>query len=439
MQCQLKEFPAIIYFTQGVERDKLARMSKLKWLTNAIGEQFVGFWALTYGGVLVALITSILLFIFATDGGVSWWISITFAVLAFWAVASGAFRINALLLKRKSQATAATNSTATLPRVDITNAANNTNTFNPHQAYNPSNVVNVNLLQEQPQRQPQSQSQSQQQETKPPVIEPVEIGTRIEKTTINRGSELQEKSDLSFQGDDLRQVDFAFAELYRGVDGSTEPFVDVRAHIEFFDRSGNLLFRIRDAHWRKATDKYASFHSGDSDEMLVAIVGIDSVWPYSGNYEIVDRIGYVEIKQFNTTTRRLDGKEFHVHIELIGVRGSRTILNQKFDYDLIAGPNPDFRLRKSVEINKARAHEELLPLLREGQELERKLVHLFSDRTRSLHFEYSTWSEQVERTLKLYLNDSFLARFLGNATDNWATDLHNKVIALEKIVRGLAD
>jgi hypothetical protein len=196
------------------------------------------------------------------------------------------------------------------------------------------------------QSQTQRQVLSQQQENKPPILEPVEIGTRIEKALLNVDGELAEKSIFTYDGDDLGEVNIAFAELFRGVDGSTEPWVDVRALILFFGTNDKELFRIREAHWRKAKGKHSTFRTGDSDELIIAVVGDDKVWPYAGRYETVDSTGFQEITAFQSESRNLEGNEFYIKVVLIGKRGGTTTLNQTFDYALIAAPEPTFKLRE---------------------------------------------------------------------------------------------
>ncbi len=104
------------------------------------------------------------------------------------------------------------------------------------------------------------------------------------------------------------------------------------------------------------------------------------------------------------------------------------------------------RNAKPDTINRARAYEQLQPLLEEGRKLERDIFDVQGGFTephgslRSLSFKCSTWGEQVERSLALYLDGSFIARFHSQdekAGTSWPEQLHGRVIELEKIVSEL--
>lgn len=73
-----------------------------KWFVGTLGQIFVGIVWLKVGGTIVATLTSVLLTIFAVDGGYPWVVTIIFALLAFWVVTSIFWKLNDFLLKRKT-------------------------------------------------------------------------------------------------------------------------------------------------------------------------------------------------------------------------------------------------------------------------------------------------------------------------------------------------
>jgi len=257
----------------------------------------------------------------------------------------------------------------------------------------------------------QSTPQAQQQEPKPPVLDPID--TKIEKVSINIDGELQEKSDLRYQDDNLSEVDFAFAEFNRGVDGSPEPWVDVRAQIQFFDTDENLLFRVRDAHWRKATGEYATFRTGEWDELIIAVVGNGKTLPYTGQYKTIQRFGLRHIKQFKVEGKALEVEELRVRIQLIGKRGNTVTLNQTFDYDLITAPKASFRLRKQPLPDQERIREQFLTQLgefiNEGQELASQLFH--KQDLSIPQDEINGWKSRVESFLSIHRGNHYIPRF----------------------------
>ena len=319
----------------------------------------------------MGVVSGFFVYIFAVDSGRPYYLSIIYAIGTLLGFVAIAYLLNGIwsrYVKQKNVLVDGEPPQQKFSQSGINNAPHTTQ----HNEFKP--IININTSHEQS----QTQRQSQQQETKPPVIEAVEIGTKVEKADINIAGELHEKSDIGYQGYELAKMDFAFAELYRGADGSSEPFVEVRAEMLFFDTNENLLFRIKDAHWRKARGKRATFRQDDSDDLLVAVVGNGKAFPYAGKYEDVDRY---DIREFFREKKVLEGKQFRVHVKLIGTRGSTVTLNQTFNYDLITDPEPDFRLRKKANVftseNKPTAKEknvEIARILTEQMEKGRKIM-----------------------------------------------------------------
>lgn len=67
--------------------DKLARMSKSKWLANAIGQGVVGWGTIQLGGVAVGLVVSSFFAVFAYDSGLAWyWLILLSAAVLFFLV-----------------------------------------------------------------------------------------------------------------------------------------------------------------------------------------------------------------------------------------------------------------------------------------------------------------------------------------------------------------
>jgi hypothetical protein len=363
------------------------------------------------------------------------------ALVLAWALALLVFVALSLLLKPKIKAAAEQSSPAQLTQsgISIDNAPHNE--FKPQNVFNPQNTFVVQM----PHSETQAGTRQQPQTTKPPVLEarPAELlRTKVDINTL----EVANLYTL-LHGSPREQAEtyVAFAKFHRDADGSEDAWVEVKGYAEFFDAKGDSLF-IADKlfWWQKEGDHSTdeSFRVGDTEKVIVAIVSGTKVFPYSGHYVTVDRHVIRDVTEFVLETRDhpLEGEEFLVRVVLIGTKGERQTLKQSFDYYLSPHPKAAFKLKEKVELDWARAREELLPLLREGQQLERQIPDAIHDRTRTIYFKYHAWSEQVDRALKLYLDESFTARFHAQdaeAGDTWTAELQGRVVELEKIIREL--
>jgi hypothetical protein len=301
---------------------------------------------LQVGGTVIGLIGGGLLLLFPNARWVGWSsVGLGVAVLVgatLWVVASR-HGVSEYRLKHDVGTKAAS------PPVNqsLTQHAPITNTNNP--VFAPVFAPNFNQSQSVP-------VQAQKPPSEPPQIEPGLA--QIEKSKID-GHTFEVANLLRSATFDVNNslidADVAFAKFHRD-DASLEPWVDVKAKIEFFNNKNESLFRVDRAHWWKKEGDHTdvvSFRAADTGKMIVALVGGDGrVLPYSGQYIKIDRFGFHDVSSFVLDMgdgRPLDNKEFIVRVELIGTRGGIRLLKKSFDYDLQVEPKPVFKLRKGDE------------------------------------------------------------------------------------------
>lgn len=362
-----------------------------------------------------------------------------------------------LLLKPKSES--ATEAKATpqqqFSHTGIINA--------PHNEFNPTLIVNVPVSQTQQQAKRESEqvSAARQALAKQPVLE--YKGSRLIKRPIDLENNTLGDRDYEDRelGQGFRNVIVALAKFYYRPDVGVDPWLSVRAHIEFRDEDGYVAAAVDDAMWHKEDDKYKEFNTGDSHYLIVALIPIgskDMVLTYEHNLESHDGVftktgGFVT-ERLVPEIRNIQGKEFKFSVELIGKRLNQVIVTKKFNFRLTLTPEAKLEEVRSdlenslsgdqskAQLNRGRVREELLPLLREGQQLESELPNALHDRTRTLYSRCLGWGERVERTLRLYLDESFVVRFQASdeqSGDSWPTQLRGRVAELEKIVKDLSD
>jgi hypothetical protein len=377
-----------------VGHDKLARMSKLKWLTNAIGEQFVGFWALTYGGVLVALITSILLFIFATDGGVSWWVSITFAVLAFWAVASGAFKINAALLKRKAQEPSALPPTS--PSQTLTQSGiNNSPIFAP--------VFNVGQREEQPIKEASPLARPEKevaQEASPNLRCTVARMTRISMIT-------------GMAQEDSEGKDAAIVEFYNDPE-ATFPVVPVtvRASITYEELEGTHRHPVPDGIWIGWVKNHMPFRLSDSRRLVIAIREGGIIATFEHTIRKHPNLTWVDMLLARYTP--LTGRAYRVIVQLIGDNPQK--LRGKYEFKLTTKPEFNIQQIDSTEklstiAKPSENHAKRAYIIERLKELIRQEEGLNTGEWIEIVGKQSAYKGRVQRFLTEYLGESDVKRF----------------------------
>jgi len=192
--------------------------------------------------------------------------------------------------------------------------------------FNSAPQINQNTVQT------QSQSKSQRQSAKPPSLEALPV--KIQKAFMDVTGEVTHRARSVFEGEELLEVDVAFAEFYRPVDDSGESWIDVRGHLQFCDETTKELeHRINDALWWKAEGNYVTFHQGDSKKVIVAIIGNGKIYPYQGHYEGTGE--WYGGTTFTAEGDALEGTSYQVEVVLIGTRGGVPKMeNQTANYEL---------------------------------------------------------------------------------------------------------
>ena len=176
---------------------------------------------------------------------------------------------------------------------------------------------------------------------KPLSLDPLPV--RIRKANVDVTGEVSSRERSVFEGSELVEKEVAIAEFYRPADDSGESFVDVRGHVTFYDPvSGEPERRVNDALWWGVEGEYATFHQGDSKNVIVAILNDGKVFPYQGQYEREGEWYHGTI--FKAELEPLNGSAYQVRIELIGTRGGiRKMENLIVAYELSADP-PSWKL-----------------------------------------------------------------------------------------------
>ncbi|HXI24045.1 MAG TPA: hypothetical protein VNG71_09220 [Pyrinomonadaceae bacterium] len=192
-----------------------------------------------------------------------------------------------------------------------------------------------------------------QQSIQPVVIErglaQIE-STKIDRTT-GEVANLYRSSSYD-PNNSLVDGEVAFAKFRRD-DEAPISWIDAKANIEFLNSQRELLYRVDKAYWWQTEDHHhdvTSFRLGDTQRMIVALIGGDGqVFPYSGHYVAVQRVGLTMIKEFVLDTREtpLTDRAYIVRIEIIGTRDNQRRVKQSFDYDLMIEPKPVFKAREA--------------------------------------------------------------------------------------------
>ena len=79
--------------------------------------------------------------------------------------------------------------------------------------------------------------------------------------------------------------------------------------------------------------------------LIVGIIRHGEVYPYEGNFRPVEATYETDEKYFELTSELLQGRQFQIVVELIAVNGSRTIFEDRMEYELKVEP-PTFNLQK---------------------------------------------------------------------------------------------
>jgi hypothetical protein len=161
---------------------------------------------------------------------------------------------------------------------------------------------------------------------------------------MNDNGEISNDPNTRYEDDEATLYNVAVAEFYREADQSSDRWIDVRAHLLFYDEEGDLRHRINDAVWLDEESNHATFYFGDSKALIVAVGGEEDGIAYGGLYNR----GQSDIDfspRFSLYHELLSKKLYLVKIELIGQNERGVRLNKTFDFDLSIKPELAFSAR----------------------------------------------------------------------------------------------
>lgn len=276
------------------------------------------------------------------------------ALILAWVIGLLVFVALSLLLKPKKGATAET-ATPSIQQTQSGNVIAPHNEFNPNNVFNPTINVNVPVSQTQPPpaREPEQLSTARRLLAKQPVFEC--IGTRcirrpLDLTNNTIGDKDYKDAELAH---DKVNVIVALAKFYYRPDVGVDPSLRVKANIEFRDEGGEPVI-INDLMWRTGDDKYKEFNTGDSHELIIALIPVGSTnkfLSYEHNLETFEggftRDGGFTRKYLAPEINEIHGKEFNLSVGLIGKRHNEVIMHQSFGLKLTLEPTPELKEIKS--------------------------------------------------------------------------------------------
>jgi hypothetical protein len=313
-------------------------MSKLKWLTNAIAEQFTGYWALKLGGVLVGTAVSILQAIFAIDSGIPYWIAIMYAVITLLVVVTISFFISGVLLKRKSQTAHADNSPPPAQNMTQTGVS-----------INNSPIINVGQIAEEA----GSKKQVEREYVSPPVFETV--GTRVVRRVIDVNTNtliedkfLGEEKDLALNE---RLVDVALAKIRYRADVGVPPSMHVMAHLLFRATSEGTESDIDyGVWWPDELSRSQTFHAGDRHELVVALImpDIKTCCITYEHHTKPHKLPATTYRYLSPTIAAFNGTEFLIKVDLTVKRVNEVVDTKSLEYRLALTPKLIFEEASAV-------------------------------------------------------------------------------------------
>jgi len=220
-------------------------MSKFfRWVASVFAE----YWLLKVGGVVGGLAISIVLLVFATDGGVPWWIAIIYAALTLQALVVATFGLS-WLIKRHSKPEPAIERHSSEQEMSQNQTGIN---------FQPQITVNQN--------QNQQQSQSQQTPRLPNVPPKLEyVGWEFVEAYLNDHNRIVEVA-LGNRPCIVAQVEFYMKPLI-----DSDPWTEVRSRITFQLGEGRTR-RVKDGVWREQEHVIQMpFRSGDTRTLIIGV------------------------------------------------------------------------------------------------------------------------------------------------------------------------
>jgi hypothetical protein len=175
-----------------------------------------------------------------------------------------------------------------------------------------------------------------------PVLECVHVETiKVRKDGFNR---------ITKDEGSLNKATLAYFHLKPLPD--SEPWIRVRAIITLHDLDNNRKERGKDGVWYLKTDKEITFNIGDTHPLVVAIFGTQV-----GTYEhALKQGGRPFFKRYlSPEIDVLEGKKFHVSVQLIGQASGELVVDETFEFSLVT--EPEFKLEEIKADQQTQAGE----------------------------------------------------------------------------------
>jgi hypothetical protein len=281
---------------------------------------------------------------------VVWGLDPRVAIVLAWAVALLVFVALSLLLKPKPrpEETPAMPQPAqqTLNQSGIVNETRNE--ANPHNEFKPTVNVNIPAAQseEKPRRVPV-------QPPTPPHIEYRSyriIRLPIDITNNNLGEEQFIEQYLSERQSIVLAI---LVRFYYRPDSNVPSWIDVKPHV-FFQGKWDVF----DAVWYRTENEYRTFETGKAYELIVALVSLDRddlLLTYEHDRKPLENT-FGQSDFFVPNITPLEGKEFHVLIELVCKWSDNVIAKPSFRFRLVLDPEPKFEEVKESDALTPAAH-----------------------------------------------------------------------------------
>lgn len=144
--------------------------------------------------------------------------------------------------------------------------------------------------------------------------------------------------DISFSGREDNKV--ALVEFYRETDDTALSWIEVRAHVEFYDLNGKRIARLNDGFWHKehaALTQLAKFSMGDSMFLVVAFSAHEASGVFDGHLA-EHRVALRYISEFIPEFDKPLPDESVVRVRLLSVRSGKTVLDARYDFRLKSNP-----------------------------------------------------------------------------------------------------
>jgi hypothetical protein len=132
----------------------------------------------------------------------------------------------------------------------------------------------------------------------------------------------------------------ALVEFYRDTDNTSLSWIEVRAHVEFYDLEGKRIARLNDGFWHEEHEdltQLAKFEVGDSNYLVVAYNTSRLTAVFDGHLA-EHRVVTKHVSEFIPKFDKPLLEETLVRVRLLSVRSGQTVLDTRYDFRLKLNP-----------------------------------------------------------------------------------------------------